>query len=73
MPDYHPFNEIPKTPFKQIFTAASADALDLLDNLLKYDPLKRLTAKDVRIYEPLTAREPPLLNLYLGTWSFLFP
>ncbi|KAJ3039896.1 TFIIH complex serine/threonine-protein kinase subunit kin28 [Rhizophlyctis rosea] len=35
-----------KTPFKALFTAAQDDALDLLEKLLPYDPLKRLSAEE---------------------------
>ncbi|KAI8618981.1 CMGC/CDK/CDK7 protein kinase [Chytriomyces sp. MP71] len=36
----------PRTPLKTLFTAAGSDALDLLDGMLAYDPLKRISALD---------------------------
>jgi hypothetical protein len=39
--------QFPKSPLKLLFTAASADALDLLGNLLTYEPRRRISAKDV--------------------------
>ena len=46
MPDYVPFTQQPKTPLRSIFTAASDDALDLLESLLTFNPAKRPTAKE---------------------------
>jgi cyclin-dependent kinase 7 len=47
LPDYVPFNYCPPTPFKQLFTAASDDAIDLLSTFLKFNPNSRLTAEQV--------------------------
>lgn len=41
LPDYFEFTNYPSNPLKSIFTAASPDALDLLDQLLNYNPLAR--------------------------------
>ncbi len=38
----------PRTHLKTIFTAASADALNLLEKMMMYDPNSRITAADVR-------------------------
>ncbi|KAI8916514.1 kinase-like domain-containing protein [Powellomyces hirtus] len=46
LPDYHDFQVFPKNPLRHLFTAASADALSLLESLLLYDPLKRPSAHD---------------------------
>lgn len=44
LPDYVPFDPIPSQPLNQLFTAASSSALSLLENLLKFNPLHRLSA-----------------------------
>ena len=41
LPDYFSFSIFPPNPLRSIFTAASADALDLLDQLHNYNPLAR--------------------------------
>eukprot|EP00027_Filamoeba_sp_ATCC50430_P010440 CAMPEP_0168559338 /NCGR_PEP_ID=MMETSP0413-20121227/10467_1 /TAXON_ID=136452 /ORGANISM="Filamoeba nolandi, Strain NC-AS-23-1" /LENGTH=141 /DNA_ID=CAMNT_0008590553 /DNA_START=460 /DNA_END=881 /DNA_ORIENTATION=- len=46
LPDYVPYNPCPPTPFKQLFTAASDDAIDLLSLMLKFDPNQRCTATE---------------------------
>lgn len=48
LPDYVPFNHCPPTPFRNLFTAAGDDAIDLLSKLMKFNPLERLTAAEVR-------------------------
>ncbi|KAI9347203.1 kinase-like domain-containing protein, partial [Zopfochytrium polystomum] len=40
------FPMFPRTPLKTLFTAAGDDALDLLEKMLVYDPVKRITAFD---------------------------
>ncbi|KAJ3395582.1 hypothetical protein CcCBS67573_g00531 [Chytriomyces confervae] len=40
------FQMFPRTPLKSLFTAAGSDALDLLESMLTYDPLKRISAFD---------------------------
>lgn len=47
LPDYHTFKTYPKTPLKSLFTAASSDALDLLDKMLQYDPFRRVSCDEV--------------------------
>ncbi|KAI0320860.1 Pkinase-domain-containing protein [Amylostereum chailletii] len=46
LPDYVPVGQFPKTPLRDLFTAASADALNLLGKCLIYEPRRRITAKD---------------------------
>lgn len=41
LPDFHVLSAYPRTPLKSLFTAATPDALDLLEKMLSYDPLKR--------------------------------
>ena len=45
LPDYIQFKSFPGTPFRHIFTAASDDLLELLENLLSLYPLKRCTCE----------------------------
>ena len=45
LPDYVPFPVQIKPPLKSIFTAASSDALDLLEKLLTFNPAKRISAR----------------------------
>ncbi|TRM62400.1 kinase-like domain-containing protein [Schizophyllum amplum] len=40
------FPRYPKLPFQQFVPKASADAIDLLERLLKFDPAERITAAD---------------------------
>lgn len=44
LPDYVPVGQFPKTPLRDLFTAASGDALNLLSRCLVYEPGRRITA-----------------------------
>ncbi|KAJ3085482.1 TFIIH complex serine/threonine-protein kinase subunit kin28 [Quaeritorhiza haematococci] len=50
LPDYHEFQVFPKTPLRSLFTAAGNDAIDLLEKMLVYDPLRRITAQDALMH-----------------------
>jgi len=63
LPSYTEFNPWPPTPLESIFTAASADAIDLLRNLLRYDPKQRLSATQALAHRYFTnppAPTPPI-------------
>jgi cyclin-dependent kinase 7 len=42
-----PVGQFPKTPLRDLFTAASADTLNLLSKCLIYEPRRRISAKEV--------------------------
>ncbi|TEB36700.1 Pkinase-domain-containing protein [Coprinellus micaceus] len=46
LPNYVTVGQFPKPPLRDLFTAASADALNLLNKCLIYEPRKRITAKE---------------------------
>ncbi|KYR02636.1 p34-cdc2 protein [Tieghemostelium lacteum] len=46
LPNYIKFTEHPATPFKQLFSAASDDALDLISKMLLFNPSSRISASD---------------------------
>jgi len=46
LPDYVPVGQFPNTPLRDLFTAASADALNLLNKSLLYEPRKRISATE---------------------------
>lgn len=43
LPSYVKYQEYPAYPINSLFSAASDDAIDLLEKMLKYDPTKRIT------------------------------
>lgn len=53
LPDYVPVGQFPKTPLRDLFTAASGDTLNLLSKCLIYEPRKRISAKEVRGHFPI--------------------
>lgn len=46
LPDYVTVGQFPRTPLRDLFTAASADCLNLLSKCLIYEPRRRISAKD---------------------------
>ncbi|THH02704.1 hypothetical protein EW026_g193 [Hermanssonia centrifuga] len=57
LPDYVPVGQFPKTPLRDLFTAATPDCLNLLSKCLIYDPRKRISAKDA-LYHPYFSAHP---------------
>ena len=47
LPDYVPVGQFQKAPLRDLFTAASADCLNLLGKCLLYEPRRRMSAKEV--------------------------
>jgi cyclin-dependent kinase 7 len=58
LPDFVSLPQHPRPPLRDIFNAASAEALDLLAGLLRYDPRKRTSARDA-LRHAYFARAPP--------------
>ncbi|KAF8661274.1 hypothetical protein AX16_001375 [Volvariella volvacea WC 439] len=46
LPSYVAVGQFPKTPLRDLFTAASADALNLLTKCLLYEPRRRISPRD---------------------------
>ncbi|KAH9975994.1 CMGC/CDK/CDK7 protein kinase [Lactifluus volemus] len=46
LPDYVSVGQFPRTPLRDLFTAASADTLNLLSKCIVYEPRKRISARD---------------------------
>ncbi|KAF7317894.1 Cmgc cdk cdk7 protein kinase [Mycena kentingensis (nom. inval.)] len=59
LPDYVPIGQFPKAPLRDLFTAASVDALNLLGQCLIYEPRKRITAKDALYHAYFSALPYP--------------
>jgi len=51
--------QFPKTPLRDLFTAASADTLNLLSKCLIYEPRKRITAREALFHPYFTALPYP--------------
>ena len=49
LPNYIAVPHHDKMPFRDLFTAASTEAISLLAKFLAYDPKRRLSARDVRL------------------------
>lgn len=60
LPDYVSVGQFPKTPLRDLFTAATADTLNLLSKCIIYEPRKRISARDVR--HPLFLLPPSSLS-----------
>lgn len=59
LPDYIPVGLFPKTPLRDLFTAASADTLNLLSKCLIFEPRKRINAKEALFHPYFTALPYP--------------
>jgi serine/threonine protein kinase len=63
LPDYVPVGQFPKTPLRDLFTAASAETLNLLSKCLIYEPRRRIGAKEVRCHVlPRLLMPSPFVN-----------
>jgi negative regulator of PHO system len=54
------FPRYPKLPWAQVIPKASLQAIDLLENLLQFDPAKRLTADEALAHPYFTAPDAPI-------------
>ncbi|ORY70635.1 kinase-like domain-containing protein, partial [Leucosporidium creatinivorum] len=57
LPEFVEFEKKPKQDLRALFSAASAEAIDLLQKLLTYDPRKRITAKEA-LFHPWFSSAP---------------
>ena len=55
LPDYVSVGQFPRTPLRDLFTAASADTLNLLSKCIIYEPRKRIGAREVCPHPPAAA------------------
>jgi cyclin-dependent kinase 7 len=49
LPDYVSYRSFARTPLRQLFSAASDDALDLLEKMIIFDPAKRISSQQAII------------------------
>lgn len=49
LPDFITVGQFPKPPLRDLFTAATADTLNLLNRCLTYEPRKRIIAREVSL------------------------
>jgi len=59
LPDYVPVGQFPRAPLRDLFTAASADTLNLLSKCLIYEPRRRINAKEALHHAYFTAIPNP--------------
>jgi cyclin-dependent kinase 7 len=59
LPDYIDVGSFPRTPLRDLFTAASADCLNLLARMLVYEPRKRISAREGLDHPYFTALPNP--------------
>ncbi|KAL1696560.1 kinase-like domain-containing protein [Schizophyllum commune] len=59
LPDYVPVGQFPKPPMRDLFTAASGDAINLLARCLTYEPRKRISAREALFHPYFTALPNP--------------
>ncbi|KAL0483465.1 cyclin-dependent kinase CDK7 [Acrasis kona] len=57
LPNFIEFDEVPKPNLKQVFTAATPDAIDLISKMFTFDPNKRITAKEA-LSHPYFSNQP---------------
>lgn len=58
LPNFVEYSPCPGTPLKQIFTAASDDAIDLLSKMFAFNPGERITAAQA-LNHPYFSKDPP--------------
>ncbi|KAM0752429.1 Pkinase-domain-containing protein [Meredithblackwellia eburnea MCA 4105] len=58
LPEYVEFKKMPKQDLRGLFVAAPAEGIDLLNQLLMFDPRKRITAKKA-LHHPYFHTAPP--------------
>ena len=69
LPDYVPVGQFQKAPLRDLFTAASADCLNLLGKCLLYEPRKRISAKEVGFGDSRKARSRLIRFILVGSKS----
>lgn len=68
LPDYVSVGQFPRTPLRDLFTAASADTLNLLSKCIIYEPRKRISARDVRNLTNLPRGVTEHLSVFFGAF-----
>jgi cyclin-dependent kinase 7 len=59
LPNYLEFETFDGTPFKQLFSAASDEAIDLLSKMLKFNPFERISASEALQHDYFTKGDKP--------------
>jgi len=65
LPCYVTYNKCQATPFKQLFTAATDDTIDLISKLLLFNPNNRLTSEQALTFPYFTNEPLPTAPLLL--------